>query len=63
MWCYMFTSKETAKFNNDGKGLLSVLALTHSVGDPELEGCIKLFPRALMKRTQLIDGEREGSGN
>lgn len=22
-----------------------------------------IFPRALMKQTQLIDGEREGSGN
>lgn len=45
------------------KCLLSALWLTQSVGYSEAVGCVELFPRALMKQTQLIDGEREGSGN
>lgn len=27
------------------------------VGSAVMVACVKLFPRALMKRTQLIDGE------
>ena len=45
------------------KHLLSSLGQIHRGGYPEAVGCVELFPRALIKRTQLIDGEREGSGN
>lgn len=33
------------------------------VGYAVMVACLKLFPRALMERTQLIDGECGGSGN
>lgn len=40
-----------------------ICTCTDSHRYPEMVGCVEIFPRALMKQTQLIDGEREGSGN
>lgn len=57
--------KETEKLrkNRESKFLLSALGLPHTVGYAGVVACVKPFPRTLMKRTQLIDGEREGRGN
>lgn len=57
--------KETEKLreNRESKFQLSALGLPQSVEYEGVVAYVKLFPRALMKRTQLIDGEREGSGN
>lgn len=57
--------KETEKLrgNEESNFQLSVLGLPDRVEYAGVVACVKLFPRALMKRTQLIDGEREGSGN
>lgn len=51
------------KENRGSKFVSSALGPPYSGVRAGVVACVKLFPRALMKQTQLIDGEREGSGN
>lgn len=58
---HKFATKKLIRFF--WKNFIYVPKQPEGVGPAVMVACVKLFPRALMKRIQLIDEEGGGSGN